>query len=160
MMLMKPWKELSEDKKEEHRSRARKRYATRNEVKKEADRNAWKKEYKAKKESDPKLKEKQAKYRENAKGKGWQRTHYLKKTYGMTVKEYDAMFIAQGNACAICKSVNPSAKVGWHIDHDHSTGKVRGILCRFCNIMLGNARDNAELMLLAVSYLKLHKGGE
>jgi hypothetical protein len=157
---MKAWKDLSEDQKERQRTGKRKHYALRSASRKVEDRIKWKKEYKAKKESDPKLKEKQAKYRENAKDKGWQRTHYLKHRYGMTTKEYDAMFLSQGKACAICKSVNPRAKVGWHIDHDHATGKVRGILCRFCNIMLGNARDNAELMLLAVSYLKLHKGGE
>ena len=72
-----------------------------------------------------------------------------KHLYGLTHDQYVAMFAAQGGRCAICAS--PHAKL--HIDHDHATGQVRGLLCRACNHLLGNARDDADLLTQARFYL-------
>jgi hypothetical protein len=60
----------------------------------------------------------------------------IKKLYGLTIEDRDAMFEIQGEACALCRSPEPRGG-GWHIDHDHVSGKPRGILCGTCNILLG-----------------------
>lgn len=77
--------------------------------------------------------------------------------YGMTVAERDAMFAAQGFECAICGSETPKNKSGnWHTDHDHKTGKVRGILCGHCNQGLGHARDDPSILDLMAQYVRHH----
>lgn len=59
------------------------------------------------------------------------------------------MFAAQGGLCAICREA-PAA----HVDHGQATNRVRGLLCFNCNGALGQFRDNTELMLRAVAYLR------
>lgn len=79
---------------------------------------------------------------------------HLKKTYGITPQQYEAMFIAQGGRCAICHSDEPGSKYNrWHIDHRHDTGVVRGILCLQCNVMIGMAREDAVILSAAIAYL-------
>jgi hypothetical protein len=79
----------------------------------------------------------------------------LKRAYGITPEEWDAMFEAQGKACAACKRPEHRGK-GWHTDHCHATGKVRGILCNHCNLLLGYAADDPMILLQNVEYLKQH----
>lgn len=68
------------------------------------------------------------------------------------------MLEAQENVCAVCLSDDPSRNNGnWSIDHDHTTGALRGIVCHHCNIMLGGARDNIDTLRNAVTYLERHK---
>lgn len=69
---------------------------------------------------------------------------HLKYKYGITAEQWDAMFAAQGSCCAACRSADPKHKRGWHTDHDHNTGAVRGILCHRCNVTLGNLGDDAS----------------
>jgi recombination endonuclease VII len=57
--------------------------------------------------------------------------------YGLTEEEWNGLFLKQNNVCALCHSPYPRSKKGWHTDHDHETGKVRGILCFPCNYLLG-----------------------
>jgi hypothetical protein len=61
------------------------------------------------------------------------------------------MIEAQGGTCAVCPG-EPQ-----HVDHDHETGLVRGILCFNCNQALGNARDNAQVLRGLARYLEVHK---
>lgn len=61
----------------------------------------------------------------------------IKSRYGITREQWNELFIKQGKACAVCRRVTPDSKVGWHTDHDHKTGKVRGILCAKCNRTVG-----------------------
>lgn len=80
------------------------------------------------------------------------------KRRGITPAEYRAMLDAQGHRCAICRCEEPPKssvrrRDAWHIDHDHETGKVRGVLCPACNLMLGHARDNPSILEAAVRYL-------
>ena len=82
----------------------------------------------------------------------------LKTKYGITREEYDSMLQSQNNSCAICKSNSPGSPAGWHIDHCHTTGKVRGILCACCNVMLGLAKDNEYTLFEAMAYLLTHRG--
>ena len=77
---------------------------------------------------------------------GYQMKHY----YGITVAEYDTIYDRQGGCCALCGISKPrgyetTAKIsGFHIDHDHATGKVRGILCGKCNVALGKYEKMAQ----------------
>ena len=76
----------------------------------------------------------------------------LLKMYGITLERREELFNLQGKKCAICKSDSPSRR--WDTDHCHATGVVRGILCSSCNLMLGHGRDDEEILLSAVKYLK------
>lgn len=81
--------------------------------------------------------------------------------HGLTLEQFGAMLEAQDNKCSICGDLEPA-----HVDHDHkccagshSCGKcVRGILCPSCNHMLGNARDNIDVLSNAIRYLGLSGG--
>ena len=81
------------------------------------------------------------------------RRRVLKK-YGLTPETYEELLNSQGRRCAICLVSTPSGKKGWHVDHCHKTGKVRGILCNNCNVVLGHARDEIATLQLAVAYLE------
>ena len=73
--------------------------------------------------------------------------HYRQK-YGISRAEFDDMVDAQGGLCAICRR-RPATQV----DHDHDTGKVRGILCLHCNAGLGALKDQERLVWAAIDYL-------
>lgn len=76
------------------------------------------------------------------------------KNYGITSEDYDKMLLEQNNSCAICKVHLMDLKKTPNIDHCHSTGKVRGLLCNNCNFGLGFFKDNVDNMLEAILYLK------
>jgi hypothetical protein len=80
----------------------------------------------------------------------------LARAYGLTKEDVDSMLDAQGGACAICAADRPAGK-GWHVDHCHKTGDVRGILCSRCNVGIGMLGDDVERMLAAAEYLRKHK---
>lgn len=78
-----------------------------------------------------------------------------KRKYGITKEEYQQMFLEQDGRCAICGTNEFQGSGGTpHVDHDHITGKVRGILCHHCNTAIGQFGDSIELMLEAIAYLK------
>lgn len=82
--------------------------------------------------------------------------HYnLRALYGIGLNEWNKMFSDQGSKCAICETKTPNGK-GWCTDHDHITGKIRGVLCHFCNSLIGYAKDNPEILRSAISYLEFH----
>jgi hypothetical protein len=76
----------------------------------------------------------------------------LKKHYGISLEDYEFLFHSQGAKCAICKSTKPKGK-GWHIDHDHKSGQIRGILCHYCNLGIGHFKDNERAIRSAIEYL-------
>lgn len=77
------------------------------------------------------------------------------RTYGLTQEEYLKMLEKQNDSCAICRTSNAGGKNGvWQIDHDHETGKVRGLLCWPCNAGLGQFKDNTEFLRSAAKYLE------
>lgn len=80
------------------------------------------------------------------------------KILGITEAEYNAMLEAQEHCCAICRTDKPWTRSGaWAVDHDHVTGKVRGLLCHSCNLGLGKFNDDAEILLAAAEYVQSHK---
>jgi hypothetical protein len=81
-------------------------------------------------------------------------TWRLRKHYKLTLEEYNILYKQQQGCCAICKK--PFEKVP-HIDHDHQTGKVRGLLCALCNLGLGFFRDRPSLLQEASQYLEAHE---
>lgn len=93
-----------------------------------------------------------------------QRKRYqLKHKYGITLEEFETMLEAQGHRCAIClctieKPIGKSWRGNFRaVDHDHNTDKVRSVLCRRCNVVLGQVGDSAELLEAFIAYLKRHQ---
>jgi len=83
------------------------------------------------------------------------RNRHLKRLYGITLEDFNNMLEQQSKRCAICKGDDPldPRKNQWQVDHDHKSGKVRGILCFPCNLMLGYAKDRIETLQESVVYL-------
>jgi len=77
------------------------------------------------------------------------------KLYGLTTEDYDALYDRQGGRCAICGcSEGESIKGAFAIDHDHTTGRVRGLLCGLCNTAIGKLQDSPTLLRKAATYLE------
>jgi hypothetical protein len=111
------------------------------------------------KKTSKRLAETQREYYKNnsEKCRASSRNTRIKKAYGITAAEFDALFLKQGNKCACCGTDKPGTQKGWHIDHDHITGGVRGILCHHCNVMAGMSRDSITILRSSIAYLK--RGG-
>jgi len=80
------------------------------------------------------------------------RDYWLRKKYGISIKEFDELFMSQGFVCALCEKSIPD-KRHRHVDHCHSTGRVRGILCFNCNKSLGMLGDTPRSLEKALAYL-------
>ena len=78
---------------------------------------------------------------------------WLMLEYGLTRESWNDLFIKQNGLCAVCGDWLKFLKTA-HVDHDHNTGKVRGLLCKKCNTGLGQLRDSSELLLKASNYLE------
>ena len=83
-----------------------------------------------------------------------QRAYRLKSMYGLTPEKYEEILLRQNNGCAICEEPIDSRSRKLHVDHDHETGIVRGILCTMCNPGLGYFRNNSKLLIKAANYLR------
>lgn len=85
------------------------------------------------------------------------RSSHLKRTFGITSEDYDTLLKQQNNGCAICGITSPSIynkRVRYFcVDHNHSTGQVRGLLCHYCNTGIGYFKDNIEYLFKAITYL-------
>ena len=79
----------------------------------------------------------EAYHRNKHKYKQRARNYHLTVTYGITQEYYNKMLVSQDNKCLICGMLDKDAPKGLHIDHDHNTGKIRGLLCSNCNGSLG-----------------------
>src|SRR5436190_198161 len=73
----------------------------------------------------------QAEYRNRPERKRAMRDLYYRRTFGISADDVDALLLAQDGRCAICGGV-PKRVDGWHVDHDHATGAIRGVLCSRC----------------------------
>lgn len=88
--------------------------------------------------------------------KAKKRNNEIRKNYGITQQEYEEILKSQNYECAICgrsdTGIERTNRLS--IDHCHDTGKVRGLLCNWCNQGLGMFRDDSSLLDKAISYLK------
>ena len=81
----------------------------------------------------------------------WRR---IKEKYGLTTQAFYELLESQGGCCHVCKSHDPGNKYGWHIDHDHSTNKIRSILCHSCNTALGHAKECPDRLRALADYIE------
>ncbi len=120
--------------------------------------------------SNPKAKEISKKWQQNNKNKcrissdKWIQNNpdkvkagQLRRDFGISLDKWKEMQTEQKGLCKICKQP-PSGKTKMgqvlHVDHDHKTGRIRGLLCHFCNHLLGNSKDNIEILKEAIDYLE------
>lgn len=89
---------------------------------------------------------------------GTPRHAHILKAYGLTAKDYNDLMQKCGGRCTICKQKETASIRGkvaeLTVDHCHTTGKVRGLLCRQCNVGLGNFKDKVDLLHAAIKYLE------
>jgi len=95
------------------------------------------------------------KYLESARAKAlkekYNLRYRLKSLYGLSVEDFNRMFVQQNGVCAICRT--PSDRT-LHVDHDHKTGRVRSLLCGGCNTAIGALRESPLLARAAAMYLE------
>lgn len=100
------------------------------------------------------------KWRSNPENTRKKRMAYIEKRYGITYEQYEEMEKIQGGLCKICRKpprrLNENGNRGesLHVDHDHITNEVRGLLCYQCNSALGYFEDDPEVLIRAASYLR------
>ncbi|HWS47876.1 MAG TPA: endonuclease VII domain-containing protein, partial [Acidimicrobiia bacterium] len=91
-------------------------------------------------------------YRQRPERKRADRDAHLRRKYGIGIDEFEALLAAQGGGCAIC-GAPPPEHGSLHVDHDHATGAVRGLLCVSCNNALGAFRESHDVLRAAADYL-------
>lgn len=84
------------------------------------------------------------------------RVKHLQRKFNLTAEQYDTMSKTQGGVCAICQD---KCETGMNlaVDHCHTTGKIRGLLCKNCNTAIGLFKEDTDNMLKAIKYIKSHK---
>jgi hypothetical protein len=112
--------------------------------------NNW---YDANKKSRKEYKEKYYEEKKETLKKQFKR-YDLKRKFGITQEEYNQMHDDQNGCCKICGRHRRNFTNALAVDHNHVTGKVRGLLCKNCNQGLGYFKDNVELLIKAIEYLK------
>lgn len=90
-------------------------------------------------------------YKEN---KNLWKNSQLKRDYNITIEEYNVLLYNQNFKCSICEIHIDNLTKKLHVDHDHTTGRIRGLLCHHCNTGLGLFKDSEDLLNKAVRYLK------
>lgn len=99
--------------------------------------------YKEMYKKDPSFKEKMKRHGRNA----------TLRQFGITQEDYDKILQEQDGKCAICGVERNGSKENFCVDHDHETGKVRGLLCTKCNLGIGKMKDSPDLLRKAAKYL-------
>jgi hypothetical protein len=79
----------------------------------------------------------------------YSRNRYLRREYGITLVEFDTLLASQDGKCMGCCERIPT-----DLDHNHTNGKIRGILCHSCNLILGHAKDNPTVLESLAYYLR------
>jgi len=81
----------------------------------------------------------------------------LKRRFGITLDDFNEMYKNQGGKCLICDATESMSGHRLAVDHCHITGKIRGLLCKSCNVALGGFKDNIESLKKAIKYLEESK---
>lgn len=121
-------------------------------AKKKAHKKAQKKRYLQTEAGKAAKRREKQRYRKTVGGKLAKLRQILKSKFNITIEQYEELLIKQKGVCALCKQLCPSGK-RLCIDHNHITGKVRGLLCYHCNVGLGHFMENAKLLMNAVDYI-------
>ncbi len=87
------------------------------------------------------------------KNKEYYQDWQLLRTYGLPLGDYKKLLAAQDGKCAICKSSDPGGKGKFHVDHCHETSRIRGLLCRGCNVGIGSLKHDSSILQAAIEYL-------
>jgi hypothetical protein len=85
------------------------------------------------------------------------RKYILYSKYKITLAKYEIMLANQNSCCKICGRHQSELKKALGVDHDHITGKIRGLLCQKCNTGLGYMNDSSEQLRIAADYLNSNK---
>ena len=80
--------------------------------------------------------------------------HGLKQKYGLPMGAFEKMLKEQGGRCKLCGTDKPGGKGDFHVDHCHTEGHVRGLLCHNCNVGIGNFHHDISKLELAIAYIK------
>jgi hypothetical protein len=128
---------------------------------KRPERIEYMKEYR--KPEERRVKERESGRKWSKKNPDIEKNGHLRRTFGIDLETYNKMLSDQNGACSICK--NPETSVVKNtgkiktlaVDHCHTTGKVRGLLCWNCNTSIGKMKDSVEILQNAIEYLKKHK---
>lgn len=89
-----------------------------------------------------------------------QRGYHIKRRYGLTLEDYNKLLDLQLGSCAICNKkagITITGKCDLHVDHDHVTGEIRGLLCSRCNMFIGFLEAPKDLLTPAKRYLENFK---
>ena len=84
-----------------------------------------------------------------------ERAGHLKRKYGISLEQYEALLVGQGGVCAICERPATTG-ISLHVDHDHASGRIRGLLCFRCNNALGDLEESPELLRRGAEYIVQH----
>lgn len=84
--------------------------------------------------------------------------NHLRRKYNLSLDEYQTKLENQKYCCSLCGKTQEEEKSALCVDHDHTTGKVRDLLCRVCNRALGLFKDDPQLLRKAADYLERHNG--
>ena len=87
----------------------------------------------------------------------WGKNRHLKVQYGINIDQYEKMLVDQNFSCSICNIHQSELKFSMAVDHDHKTGEVRSLLCSPCNTLLGLAKENIDVLLKSIEYIKKFK---
>lgn len=162
----KEWREKHPDKVQEQleRDNARRRLARENEVPEQREKRLAKHRARHKKWRDnnpEKLKAYVAKDRAKNMDRIrlQSRARAIEVKYGITIEKYFDMIEKQGGRCAICgsdKATTKHSKFNWRVDHCHTTGKVRKLLCHNCNVALGLVKEDTDTLKKMIDYINHH----
>ena len=88
-----------------------------------------------------------------------QRQYWLKSQYGLNLEDYNNLVKEQNHKCAICDTDEVDSFKGLlFVDHCHTTGKIRGLLCHHCNTALGKFKDSESILMKAIEYVRKSNG--
>ena len=126
---------------------------------KAADKASRSKAHRAWRDRNPgEMKRRSAEWYRTERGQEWHFRARLRRDYGMTLEEFRELESEQKGACAICRETpDPNAHKRMailHVDHDHVTGQVRGLLCQACNTGIGKLGDSPERLEAAAGYIR------
>jgi hypothetical protein len=139
----------TEEKKEKHRESS-KRWREQNRERMKECQRRWRKKNKKRLKEDKKTW--LEKNRERV--KKTDRLCKMKRIYGLTEEGFNSLLEVQQGCCAICGCAEPKGKGNWHVDHNHETGEVRGLLCSQCNPGLGKFKDSPSILRAGADYIE------